>query len=111
MYDGVDVAASVVILHVERDEAVVAVEVVIDEYNDAGCRQTNFRAMMLEVISSCIHRLEMISPCQDEKPIHPRPGFVLQLIYVFSSLLLNGDDCTDRVCQLPNGLTACHCAF
>ena len=30
MYDGVDVAASVVIVDVERDEAVVAVEVVID---------------------------------------------------------------------------------
>jgi len=85
MYDGVDVAASVVI-DVERDEAVVAVEVVIDEYNDAGCRLTHVRAMMLEVIASCIYRLEMISPCQDEKPIHPRPGFVLQLIYAFSPL-------------------------
>ena len=30
MYDGVYVAASVVIVDVERDEAVVAVEVVID---------------------------------------------------------------------------------
>ena len=29
MYDGVDVAASVVIVDVERDEAVVAVEVVM----------------------------------------------------------------------------------
>ena len=63
MYDGVDVAASVVI-DVERDEAVVAVEVVIDEYNDAGCRLSQVPAMMLEVLAPCVHRRKMNSPRQ-----------------------------------------------
>ena len=38
MYDGVDVAASVVIVDVERDEAVVAAEVLVGEGDDIGCR-------------------------------------------------------------------------
>ena len=81
---------------VERDEVVVVAAVHVDAGDDAGCRVdevddarcrlTHVRVMTLEVLASCIYRLEMISPCQDEKPIHPRPGFVLQLIYAFSPL-------------------------
>ena len=92
---------------VERDEAVVVAAVHVDEGDDAGCRVdevddarcrlTHVRVMTLEVLASCIYRLEMISPCQAETPIRPRPGCMLQL-WSPRRCYLTRAIATDRVC-------------
>ena len=61
---------------VERDEAVVVAAVLVDEGDDAGCRLTHVRVMMLVVLASCIYRLDIISPCLAETPIRPLPECV-----------------------------------
>ena len=62
---------------VERDEAVVVAAVPVDEGDDAGCRLTHARVNMLEVLTPCLYRLEMISPSQGDKTNSSRPGCVL----------------------------------
>ena len=54
----------------------------VDETDDAGCRLTHVRVMQLEVLASCINRLEMTSPCQAEKPVRPRPDYVCVTIRI-----------------------------
>ena len=62
------------IIDVECDAAVQ-----VDEDDGDGCRLTHVQVIMtLEVLTSCIYRLEIISPCHTEKPIPPRPGCMLQ---------------------------------
>ena len=73
---------------VEGDEAVVLAGVLVvrrlrfrmstlvDEVEDAGCRLSHVRVVMLEVLVSFVYRLEMLSPCQAERPIRPRPDCV-----------------------------------
>ena len=56
----------------------------VDEVDDAGCRLTHVRVVMLEVLASCIYRLEMISPCQAEKPIRPQPDCVCATVCIGS---------------------------
>lgn len=63
MYAGVDDDAHVVIVHIERDEAVIVDVVLVDEADDAGCRLTHVPVMVLEVLAVCFYRLETISPC------------------------------------------------
>ena len=43
------------------------------EVDDAECRLTHVRVMMSEVLTSCICRLEIISPYRAEELICPRP--------------------------------------
>ena len=70
--DGDD--ALMTIIYLECDAAVQ-----VDEDDGDGCRLTHVQVIMtLEVLTSCIYRLEIISPCHAEKPIPPRPGCVLQ---------------------------------
>ena len=54
----------------------VAAAVLVDGGDDAGCRLTDARAMMLKVLASCIYLQEMISSCQAQTPIRPRSGCV-----------------------------------
>lgn len=61
-----------------RDEAVVVGAVLADGGDDDGCRLMHVRLMVVDVLASCIHRLEVNSRCQAKKPTRPQRGCLLQ---------------------------------
>ena len=51
-------------------------------------RLTHVRVMILEVLAPGIYRLETVSPCQAEKPIHSRSGSMLQRVEVLLVVII-----------------------